>query len=161
MYSTTTQAPPQNTYKDGRLSAGAFAAHEKMQGFGSMIGHPPPKTIQTRYYVTGRSSGSRELTRRPTESFSRLFTDAVPDIRYYCTLKFVYPHGATPSADQVMSMVGEVLKVQQDDSAPADNKGEAAGSGRRPGSRPATTSRPARRTTGSSASHHSVGPDGG
>ena len=36
----------------------------------------------------------------------------------------MYPHGATPSADQVLNMVGEVLKVQQDDSAAADNKGD-------------------------------------
>ena len=53
MYATTTGAPPQNTYKDGRLSSGAFGLHEKAQGFGSFIGHPPPKTVTTRYYVTG------------------------------------------------------------------------------------------------------------
>src|SRR5580693_4036244 len=53
MYATTTGSPPQNTYNDGKLSAGAFAAHEKAQSFGTFIGHPPPKTVTTRYYVTG------------------------------------------------------------------------------------------------------------
>ncbi len=124
MYATTTQAPPQNIYKDGRLSAGAFAAHEKMQSFGTMLGHPPPKTVQTRYYVTGEKFWVTRIDTAADGVVFTLFTDAVQDIRYYCTLKFVYPHGATPATDQVLSMVGEVLKVQQDDSAPADRKGD-------------------------------------
>jgi hypothetical protein len=124
MYATTTGAPPQNTYKDGKLSAGAFAAHEKAQSFGTFIGHPPPKTVTTRYYVTGEKFWVTHIDTLPDGVVFTLFTDAVSDIRYYCTLKFVYPHGATPGDDQVLNMVGEVLKVQQDDSAPADNKGE-------------------------------------
>jgi hypothetical protein len=123
MYATTTGAPPQNTYKDGRLSSGAFGAHEKAQSFGTFIGHPPPKSVTTRYYVTGEKFWVTRIDALPDGVLFTLFTDAVNDVRYYCTLKFVYPHGATPAADQVLSMVGEVLKVQQDDSAPADNKG--------------------------------------
>ncbi len=124
MYATTTGAPPQNTYKDGRLSSGAFGLHEKAQGFGTFIGHPPPKTVTTRYYVTGEKFWVTRIDTLADGVVFTLFTDAVSDIRYYCTLKFIYPHGATPSTDQVLSMVGEVLKVQQDDSAAADNKGD-------------------------------------
>jgi hypothetical protein len=123
MYSTTTQAPPQNTYKDGKLSAGAYAAHEKLQGFGSMIGHPPPHTIQTRYFVTGEKFWVTRIDVLSDGVVFTLFTDAISDIRYYSTLKFVYPHGATPSADQEMSTVGEVLKVQEDEPAKSDDKG--------------------------------------
>jgi hypothetical protein len=136
MYATTTQAPPQNTYSSGKLSAGAFGAHEKMQSFGTMIGHAPPKTITTRYYVTGEKFWVTRIDTLSDGVVFTLFTDAVQDVRYYCTLKFVYPHGATPTTDQVLSTVGEVLKVQQDDSAPADNKGEqqaAAGGGQAQG----------------------------
>ena len=129
MYATTTGAPPQNTYKDGKLSAGAFAAHEKAQSFGTFIGHPPPKSVTTRYYVTGEKFWVTRIDTLPDGVVFTLFTDAVSDIRYYCTLKFVYPHGATPGDDQVLNMVGEVLKVQQDDSAPADNKGQQAAAG--------------------------------
>ena len=123
MYATTTGAPPQNTYKDGKLSSGAFGVHEKAQSFGSFIGHPPPKSVTTRYYVTGEKFWVTRIDTLADGAVFTLFTDAVNDVRYYCTLKFIYPHGATPSADQVLSTVGEVLKVQQDDSAPADNKG--------------------------------------
>lgn len=124
MYSTTTQAPPQNTYKDGKLSSGAFGMHEKMQGFGSMIGHPPPKTVQTRYFVTGEKFWVTRIDVLGDGVTFTLFTDAIQDVRYYSTLKFVYPHGATPTPDQVLSTVAEVLKVQPDDSAQSDNKGD-------------------------------------
>src|SRR5246127_468827 len=117
MYATTTGAPPQNTYNNGKLSAGAFAAHEKAQSFGTFIGHPPPKSVTTRYYVTGEKFWVTRIDTLADGVVFTLFTDAVNDVRYYCTLKFVYPHGQTPSADQVLNMVGEVLKVQQDDSA--------------------------------------------
>ena len=53
MYSTSTQVPPLNTYSGGRLSEGAYGVVSKMQTFGSMIGHPPPQTIQMRQFVTG------------------------------------------------------------------------------------------------------------
>src|SRR3984957_17664489 len=39
MYATPPGSPPQNTYKEGKLSAGSFAAHEKAQSFGTFIGH--------------------------------------------------------------------------------------------------------------------------
>ena len=122
MYATTTGTPPQNTYKDGKLSAGAFAAHEKAQSFGTFIGHPPPKSVTTRYYVTGEKFWVTRIDTLTDGVVFTLFTDAVNDVRYYCTLKFVYPHGQTPSADQVLNMVGEVLKVQQDDSAQGDQQ---------------------------------------
>jgi hypothetical protein len=129
MYSTTTQAPPQNTYSNGRLSAGAFAAHEKMQSFGSMIGHPPPKTVTTRYYVTGEKFWVTRIDTLSDGVVFTLFTDAVQDVRYYCTLKFVYPHGATPTTDQVLSTVGEVLKVQEDEPAKSGDQQQAAAGG--------------------------------
>src|SRR6201988_5263869 len=124
MYATTTGAPPQNTYKDGKLSSGAFGVHEKAQSFGTFIGHPPPKSVTTRYYVTGEKFWVTRIDTLPDGVVFTLFTDAVSDIRYYCTLKFVFPHCGTPGDDQVLNMVGEVLKVQQDDSAAADNKGD-------------------------------------
>ena len=59
-----------------------------------------------------------------------LFSDPYQDVRYYSTLKFIYPHGTTPSRDQVLSMVAEVLKVDSDDAAKSDDSGnqqQAAG----------------------------------
>jgi hypothetical protein len=125
MYPTTTQIPPQNTYKDGKLSSGAFGAHQQIQKFGSLIGHAPPSQLQTasRNFVTGEKFWVTKIDVQPDGVIFTLFTDAIQDVRYYSTLKFVYPKGATPSTDQVMNTVAEVLKVQPDDDAKADDKG--------------------------------------
>ena len=124
MYSTSTQVPPQNTYQNGRLSEGAYGAHEKMQNFGSLIGHPPPKTVQTRQFVTGEKFWVTKIEVQPDGVVFTLFSDPYQDVRYYSTLKFIYPKGSTPSADQMLSTVAEVFKVQQDDdSAKSDNGG--------------------------------------
>ena len=123
MYSTTSAAPPQNTYKDGKLSAGAYGAHDKMQRFGAMIGHPSPHPVQTRTFVTGEKFWVTNVQVQPDGVVFTLFTDAIQDIRYYSTLKFVFPKGAAPPPDQVLNTVGEVLKVQQDEPAQQADQG--------------------------------------
>src|SRR5208282_1100641 len=132
MYSTTSAAPPQDTYKDGKLSQGAYGVHDKMQRFGSMMGHPSPHPVQTRTFVTGEKFWVTNIQVQPDGVVFTLFTDAIEDIRYYSTLKFIFPKGATPTPDQMLSTVGEVLKIQPDDSAqqgdPANQQqGAAAG----------------------------------
>src|SRR5271168_2657116 len=123
MYPTTTQIPPQNTYHDGHLSSGAYGAHQSIQKFGSLIGHPTPNNIAGRNFVTGEKFWVTRIDVQADGVVFSLFTDAIQDVRYYSLLKFVYPKGSTPSTDQVMSTVGEVLKVQPDDDAKADDKG--------------------------------------
>src|ERR1700722_3722106 len=46
MYSTANQVLPQNTYKAGRLSEGAFGAHDTAAKIGGFLGHPPPQQMQ-------------------------------------------------------------------------------------------------------------------
>jgi hypothetical protein len=123
MYSTTSAAPPQNTYQNGKLSQGAYGVHDKVQKFGSLLGHPSPHPVQTRTFVTGEKFWVTNIQVQPDGVVFTLFTDAIQDIRYYSTLKFLYPKGAAPAPDQMLSTVGEVLKVQQDDPAPAADQG--------------------------------------
>jgi hypothetical protein len=123
MYSTSTQVPPQNTYQNGRLSEGAFGAHEKVQSFGNLIGHPTPHNVQTRQFVTGEKFWVTKIEVQPDGVVFTLFSDPIQDVRYYSTLKFIYPKGSTPDPDQMLSTVAEVFKVQQDDSAKADDSG--------------------------------------
>jgi hypothetical protein len=132
MYPTTNQVVPQNTYKDGKLSEGAFGVHHKVQSFGSFIGHPLPDQAQVtpRTFVTGEKFW---VTRIDIDSDSvtfTLFSDPYSDIRYDSTLKFIFPHGQVPAADQVLKTVGEVLKVDADDATKSDDSGnqqQAAG----------------------------------
>lgn len=123
MYPTSTAVPPQNTYKDGKLSAGAFAVHDAAQKFGKFIGHPPPQTVDTRYFVTGEKFWVTKIDYPADGVVFTLFTDAINDVRYYSTLKFVYPKGVNMTSDQVLDLIGQVLKVQEDDSAKSDNGG--------------------------------------
>ncbi len=125
MYSTANQVLPQNTYKAGRLSEGAFGVHDNVQKFGSFIGHPPPQSAQTtsRHFVTGEKFWVTGIAVQSDGVVFTLFSDAINDVRYQCTLKFVYPKGATPSTDDVLKTVAEVFKVQEDDSAKSDDKG--------------------------------------
>ena len=132
MYATSEAVPPQNTYKDGKLSEGAFGVHQKMQSFGSLIGHPPPQTVQTRQFVTGEKFWVTRIDVENDGVVFTLFSDPYNDVRYYSTLKFVYPHGATPTTEQVLSTVAEVLKVDSDDSSKSGDNGnqqQAAGGG--------------------------------
>lgn len=132
MYPTTNQVVPQNTYKDGKLSEGAFGVHHKVQSFGSFIGHPLPDQAQVtpRTFVTGEKFW---VTRIDIDSDSvtfTLFSDPYSDVRYDSTLKFIFPHGQVPAADQVLKTVAEVLKVDADDAKKSDDSGnqqQAAG----------------------------------
>jgi hypothetical protein len=132
MYPVSTPAAPQNTYRDGKLSQGAFGVHQKVQSFGSFIGHPPPQTaqVQSRQFVTGEKFWVTRIDVAADGVTFTLFSDPYSDVRYYSTLKFFYPHGATPTNEQVISLVGEVLKVDSDDSAKSGDSGnqqQAAG----------------------------------
>jgi hypothetical protein len=132
MYPTTTAVPPQNTYKDGKLSEGAFGVHHKVQSFGSFTGHPLPDQaqVQPRNFVSGEKFWVTRIDVQADGVLFTLFSDPYNDVRYYSTLKFIYPHGTTPATDQVLSTVAEVLKVDSDDSAKSGDSGnqqQAAG----------------------------------
>lgn len=125
MYAISNQVLPQNTYRAGKLSEGAFGVHDSVQKFGSFIGHPPPQQMQTqsRQFVTGEKFWVTGIAVQPDGVVFTLFSDPYSDVRYQCTLKFLYAKGAAPSNDEVLKTVAEVFKVQQDDSAKSDDKG--------------------------------------
>jgi hypothetical protein len=144
MYPTSTQIPPVNTYSGGRLSEGAYGVHQKLQGFGSMIGHPPPQTVQGRQFVTGEKFWVTGIAVQPDGVLFTLFSDPYQDVRYYSQLKFIFPKGSNLTADQVLSLVAEVLTVQADDSAKSDDSGnqQQAAGGDAPAPAPAAPAAP-------------------
>lgn len=131
MYSTANQVLPQNTYKAGKLSEGAFGVHDNVQKFGSFIGHPPPSQAQTqsRHFVTGEKFWVTGIAVQGDGVVFTLFSDPYQDVRYQCTLKFPFTKGTTPSTDEVLKTVAEVFKVQEDDSAKSDDKQQPAAGG--------------------------------
>lgn len=124
MYATTNSVMPQNTFKDGKLSSGGFGANEKLNKIGGFFGKQPPSQLQvtSRGYVTGEKFWVTKIDYPQDGVLFTLFTDAVNDVRYNCTLKFIYPKGVQLTADQVISLVASVLKVQTDDAQGGDTQ---------------------------------------
>jgi len=144
---TTSSSLYQNTYKDGKIQASAFAKSKSffkkvgqvpglssIPGVGSAAGSVATADSNSgaspRTYVTGEKLWVTKIefkteSNQPEVVFD-LFTDAVNDVRYKGSLKFMLPKGA--SQDQVDHMVAEVFKVQpQDDAKQADAGGKQQG----------------------------------
>jgi hypothetical protein len=120
MYSTTTTSPPTNTYKDGKISQGIFAI-AACRWCRKIPGTSAPN-VDTRTFVTGEKFWVTKIETHPDAVEFDVFSDPFSDVRYYGILKFPYPKGTTPTVDQMMSEVAEVLSVQ-----PADNSGGNGG----------------------------------
>jgi hypothetical protein len=121
MYSSTTTSPPTNTYKDGKISQGVFGLAackwcRKIPGTGSA------PNVDSRTFVTGEKFWVTKIDVHDDGVVFEFFSDPISDVRYYGLLRFPYSRGNAPSADQLMSTIGEVVKVQ-----PADNSGDDSG----------------------------------
>jgi hypothetical protein len=128
MSATTSGSAAQNTYKDGRISQGIWKM-AKMPGFGSLMSHSGTgANVQTRTFVAGEKFWVTKITVHDDGVVLDLFSDPFSDVRYYGTLKFPFPKGAIPSADQVDTSVAEVIKVQPADDAAGDAKNPAPAS---------------------------------
>jgi hypothetical protein len=130
MYTTTTTVPPQNTYKNGKISHGVFDAAKKCKfcayvpGVSSVAAAVP--NVDMRTFVSGEKFWVTNIEAHDDGMVFSLLSDPYNDVRYYSTLKFPYPKGAVPPADQMMAMVAEVIKVApSDDDKGGDNKAAA------------------------------------
>jgi hypothetical protein len=135
MSATASGSPASNTYRDGKISQGIWKI-AKMPGFGGLVSHANANAnVQTRTFVAGEKFWVTKITVHDDGVVLDLLSDPISDVRYYSTLKFPFTKGALPSPDQADSSVGEVFKVQPDDSAAADDKG--AKGGKQPAASPA------------------------
>jgi hypothetical protein len=127
MSATASGSPASNTYRDGKISQGIWKI-AKMPGFGGLVSHANANAnVQTRTFVAGEKFWVTKITVHDDGVVLDLLSDPISDVRYYSTLKFPFTKGALPSPDQADSSVGEVFKVQPDDSAAADDKGGKGG----------------------------------
>jgi hypothetical protein len=125
MYTTTTTVPPTNTYKDGKISTGVFGVGaskwlHKIPGTGSA---PNP---DNRTFVSGEKFWVTKIYQRDDGVYFELFSDPINNLRYYTLLKFPFPKGDKPTVDQMVSTIGQVLKVQPADDSGGDTKQAAA-----------------------------------
>ncbi len=137
MISTTSSVPSGNTYRDGKISHGAWKM-AKVPGLGGIFSKSGDSSdVQTRTFVTGEKFFVTKITVHDDGIVFELMSDPFNDVRYYATLKFPFAKGVYPTDDDALKSVSEVLDV-----APADNSG-AQTAAAAPGAAPAAPTAPA------------------
>ena len=105
--------PTKNFYKNGSINQGGFMSVLNKLGNASLGGGGDANTI--RKFVAGEKFW---VTRIQVENDGVTFTflsDPFQDARYEATLKFPYATGQTPSADDVLATIAQVIKVDGGD----------------------------------------------
>ena len=118
-------APPTNTYKNGAISLG-FGANMAW-GMALAPANQQAVNLPQRKFVTGEKFWVAEYLVKDDGVVLEFFSDPFNDVRYYGQLKFPFPKGAVPPADNVMKTIEEVITVDapaQD--APAADASSAA-----------------------------------
>ena len=149
---TSTANPCMNTYKDGKISptkaCGVGEKLRRLPGFGHVPGGGSAPA--TRNFVSGEKFWLTKVDVKPDRVVLDFFTDATPagdqGIRYKAALTI--PFGAlTPTPDEALKAVAEVITVAPSDDAKGDDKGQAAPQGGQqaaaPASQPAAPAAPA------------------
>ena len=134
--------PTRNFYKNGGINQGGLLGVLNKLGNASMGGGNDANTI--RKFVTGEKFW---VTRIQVENDGVTFTflsDPFQDVRYESTLKFPYAKGQTPSADQLLATIAEVIKTDGDTGGGAEAPQQQAAAEAAPA--PAAAQAPATKT---------------
>ena len=125
MYTATTTSPPTSTYKDGKISQGLFGM-ATCKWCRKIPGTSSAPNVDTRTFVTGEKFWVTKIDVHEDGVVFELFSDPISDVRYYGLLRFPFPKNAPPTADKMMSTIGEVIQVQPADNAGGDASGGAS-----------------------------------
>lgn len=123
MYSVSNPIPPQSTYKKGKITRNVFGKNF-LRDFGNVMATPGQSAsdIVQRNFAAGEKFWVTKTEVKDDGAVFGLFSDRFDEVRYYGELKFPFPKGQAPPADELMNTIAEVLTVE-----PADNSagGEA------------------------------------
>ena len=72
-----------------------------------------------RTFVTGEKFWVTNVDVKDDGVVFRFFSDPINDVRYFGELKFPFPKGQTPPADELMNNIAEVLTVENSDNTVA------------------------------------------
>jgi hypothetical protein len=129
MYSTPTDTPPLNTYKDGRVQQSAAGNYFRGLGKGLMHGGNATDlaNVPQRKFVAGEKFWVTGINIQQDGVVFNVYSDPFNDVRYYGQLKFPFPKNSIPPADGMAKTVEEVITVQpsDDDKAGGDQKDAA------------------------------------
>lgn len=135
MYSSSTSAPPMNTYKDGHIQRSEMKDRWKVLGSRFKVGNTDTTDINSiphRTFVSGEKFWVTAIDMQSDGAVFTVFSDPFNDVRYYAQLKFPYPKNSPPPADDLIRAVEEVITVQPSD----DDQGDKPGKGDKKGPAP-------------------------
>jgi hypothetical protein len=121
--------PTHNYYKNGEVTQGGLMSVFNKLGNASLGGGADATT--TRKFVAGEKFWVTKIQVENDGVTFQFLSDPLQDIRYYALLKFPFPKGQTPSQDQILATVAQVIKTDGD-AAPAADQQQAAGSAAAP-----------------------------
>jgi hypothetical protein len=110
-----------NFYKNGAINQGGLGGFIKAMNVLSKFGPPggsgAPAPGDSRQFIAGEKFFVTRIAAGPDGVTFALMSDPIKDQRYKASLKFPFPRGTVPSADDVAAMVGEVVKVDAPEEA--------------------------------------------
>jgi hypothetical protein len=136
-----------NSYKGGVLSANynnrakdaaksyakAFGLSKIGLGGGASVTDAAGNGCTSRKFVAGEKFWITGITAQKEGILVTTLSDPYQDVRYYGEIKFAFPKGAVPSADDFAKTVSEVITVQSgDDSGSQGDQGSHGDQGSQP-----------------------------
>jgi len=123
MYAVASPMPPSNSYRNGKIVQGMggfgrdLAITMMTPNGGTAASYPQRRFVpEEKCWMTG-------LAIQKDGILIQLYSDPYDDVRYYGNLKIPFPNKkVTPSVDEAMNLVAEVVTV-----APADDQGASQG----------------------------------
>src|SRR5271157_410124 len=122
MDSIVTLLPPLNTYKKGKLSQGFGSG--LLRGVGNVMVNPLSSTANypERKFLAGEKFWVTSCALQADGIVFQFYSDPFAGIRYHGLLKFPFPKGQVPPADEALKTIAEVLTVDGNDSAVASSQ---------------------------------------
>ena len=116
--------PTHNYYKNGEVTQGGFLGVLNELGNASLGGGADATT--TRKFVAGEKFWVTKIEVESDGVTFQFLSDPLQDVRYHAMLKFPFPRGQTPPADQILASVAQVIKTDGGDGSAAPAEQHAA-----------------------------------
>ena len=135
MLAASSTNPCRNTYKDGQIKqSGPCATNEKLKRFSKLTSRIPgsssvPDSPSSHTFVTGEKFWVTKIEVRDTGKdqgiYFNFFTDEIGDDKTRFATSLLIPFGAfTPTPEQALKLVQEVITVAPAEDAKADAKSD-------------------------------------
>jgi hypothetical protein len=128
-----------DVYKNGTITSGVAGVQKMAKMFSGLGAFNPlganaaaqsaaASSDANREFVAGEKFFVTKIDTRADGVTLTLLSDPIKDVRYRATLKFPFAKGAAPSPDDVVALVGEVVKIDapEQDQTASSQQGSAA-----------------------------------